>query len=73
MKFLAMTTCELLATIEFDGVSKTLTHQRMHFKCKFRVIYALSLTDSVNLGTDCENLRTFCVRFVVNVEVDSKV
>ena len=28
-----MKTCELLATIEFDGVSKTLTHHRMHLKC----------------------------------------
>ena len=33
----------------------------------------ISFTDRVNLGTYCENLRTNCVRFCANDEINSKM
>ena len=45
----------------------------MNYLSNLRTFCAISFTDSVNLGTHCKNLCTYCVRFCTNVEINSKV
>ena len=45
----------------------------MYILSNLRTFCVISFTDGVNLSTYCENLRTYCVRFCTNVEINSKV
>ena len=45
----------------------------MYFLSNLRTFCVISFTEGVNLGTYCDNLRSYCVRFCTNVEINSKV
>ena len=40
----------------------------MYFLTDLRTFFIISFTDGANLGTYCEHLRTYYVRFCTNVE-----